>query len=134
MSEEWEGLSFLFEGYEEEEKRRWERLASYCIEMGGKWEWDEKAGEGRCRIGGFVLTFHTMAVENPLKREPYQPPIRRFVGFAFDTYYPIGGFEDFAVTGDTLKGVLEELGKKDRDYLQVVDLEEGIIMYILKKD
>ncbi len=56
-------------------------------------------------------------------------PLGRYVGFAYSTYYPEGGFNDCIGSYDTLEIALEDLADKQfhSDFRYVVDTQTGII-------
>lgn len=55
--------------------------------------------------------------------------MNRYLLFAFDSYYPQGGWEDFVESFDTLEDALEAGGLLERDYIQVVDSDTGEVVY-----
>lgn len=57
--------------------------------------------------------------------------IKRFVVFAYDTYYPGGGWSDFISSHDTMEEALgvAKQERKSADIVRVLDLETGEITY-----
>lgn len=54
-------------------------------------------------------------------------PLKRFITFSNDTYYPGGGWSDFRGSYDTLEEAMarkEELDK-EYDYAEVIDTQTG---------
>lgn len=63
-------------------------------------------------------------IDKVVESEPVFKP-KRFVLFAGSTYYPSGGWDDYAGSADTLQDALEVGEKIDEDWWHVVDLETG---------
>lgn len=53
-----------------------------------------------------------------------EPPYKRFLLFGYDSYYPGGGEADVLDSFDSLAEAKTRMEKKDRDYYEVLDLEE----------
>lgn len=53
--------------------------------------------------------------------------MKRFLVFCFDTFYPHGGWEDFAASYDTLEEAVDH--KPDKDNVQVVDSATGTLLH-----
>lgn len=54
--------------------------------------------------------------------------LRRYALFAFEQYYPGGGWEDFKGSFDTLDEAREAMTRpeiRDKDFVQIVDLYDG---------
>lgn len=49
----------------------------------------------------------------------------RYLVFAFDSYYPAGGWNDFRGSYETPEEAVEAAENAGRDYWQVVDAETG---------
>ena len=65
--------------------------------------------------------------------------MRRYVAFAFDVYYPMGGWSDIVGTFDTIEEATEAIKSKlncfDKqfDEFQVVDIQTGKIVLEKRK-
>lgn len=54
--------------------------------------------------------------------------MKRFLVFTFDTWYPLGGWSDFAGDFDTLEGAQERAHRTASDHFQIVDTETNQII------
>lgn len=54
--------------------------------------------------------------------------MKQYLLFAFDDYYPGGGWTDFIGSYETLEEAMNAYKDVRRDYFQVVDLKSGIIV------
>lgn len=57
-------------------------------------------------------------------------PVKRFIVFAHDQYYPSGGWADSRDSFDTLEEALDYILKidKDFDYTEVIDTQTGEVV------
>lgn len=55
--------------------------------------------------------------------------MERYLLFAFDSYYPQGGWTDFINSFDSLDEAIQSGMMLERDYFQVVDIESGEMVY-----
>ena len=54
--------------------------------------------------------------------------MKQFLVFAFDQYYPVGGWHDLAGQFDTLDEAREFAAASNADWTQIVDLQTGDIV------
>jgi len=60
--------------------------------------------------------------------------IKRFIIFYGDTYYPQGGWNDFAYVGvDSLEEAMKRLGNPPREWGHIVDLQKMSIVFEWKQ-
>lgn len=56
--------------------------------------------------------------------------MKRFLVFAFDVYYPSGGWHDFVSAHDTIEEAMQAVFATGKiDYVEVVDLEAQRVVY-----
>lgn len=70
-----------------------------------------------------------------MNSRPSPERARRYLAFAFSTYYPGGGWKDFQGSFDSLKEAQKHLKtiKPENDWFQVFDTETGILVFNSKK-
>jgi hypothetical protein len=55
--------------------------------------------------------------------------MKRYLFFAYDQYYPCGGWTDFRSDHDTVEGAHEAASLSQCDYKEIIDLETGDDVY-----
>lgn len=56
-------------------------------------------------------------------------PIKRYVTFAYEDYYPMGGIEDFIGDFDTLAAAQAACDARSNDNHDIIDLQTGLNLY-----
>ena len=51
--------------------------------------------------------------------------LKQFLVFAYNGYYPSGGWNDFQDSFDSLEAAAESLTMSDADFANIVDLQTG---------
>lgn len=54
--------------------------------------------------------------------------MKRYALFTFETYYPLGGWNDFKGTFDTVEEAVTAANQRRRELYQIVDLTTGKVV------